>query len=142
MIFLFCVAKVENFVYGLLELCFKRNWLQRETVPPRLWKGNSWTQISPNGTVPSARYGHSAVLTAAGDGFFVFGGRGSSGGLGHFRAIFFVWWFGGIFLLAGRGYFNDLHMYSVQVREIGDFTEFDRNSIKQIRSDRTVDFPH
>ena len=91
--------------------------------------------MAPSGTAPSPRYGHSAVLTAAGDGFFLFGGRNSCcGGLGHFRAIFSVWWL-------GPGDFNDLHFYSVQVGKIGDFTEFDRNNIKQTRSDRTVDFP-
>ena len=60
--------------------------------------------MSPTGTAPSDRYFHSAVLSPAGDGFFVFGGCTASGGR-----------------------FRDLHFYSVQAGEDGDFMKFHRN---------------
>ena len=34
---------------------------------------NTWTKLSPTGTPPSARYGHTAVATAV--GIYIFGGR-------------------------------------------------------------------
>ncbi|CAE7763089.1 gefF [Symbiodinium sp. CCMP2592] len=40
---------------------------------------NSWEQVSPNGTKPSARYRHTAVWSPAANGFYVFGGSGGPG---------------------------------------------------------------
>ncbi|CAE7206299.1 rngB [Symbiodinium sp. CCMP2592] len=37
---------------------------------------NYWEQLSPNGTAPSVRYGHTAVWSPAANGFYVFGGNG------------------------------------------------------------------
>ena len=44
--------------------------------------------MSPTGTAPSARYGHTVAPNAAGDGFFIFGGQASDGG-GLGRLLFF-----------------------------------------------------
>ncbi|CAE7483794.1 rngB, partial [Symbiodinium necroappetens] len=44
-------------------------------------EANSWELPSPSGTAPPARYGHTAVWSAAANGFYVFGGNGD-GGLG------------------------------------------------------------
>ena len=79
---------LPNLVLLIFPLKFKS--FQRETLPPRLWKGNSWTPKWPTGTAPSTREDHTVVSNAAGDGFFVFGGySGTSSSLGQFGC--FVW---------------------------------------------------
>ena len=79
--------------------------------------------MSPTGTAPSARSAHTAVLTATGDGFFIFGGdSGSSRDLGYFCVISGGCWVGASSLRERkrRGIFkNDLHFYNVQVGEDG-----------------------
>ena len=39
----------------------------------------SWTQLTPSGTSPSARYGHSAIYDPVRDRMVVFSGYGSYG---------------------------------------------------------------
>ncbi|CAE7234869.1 ACBP4, partial [Symbiodinium natans] len=43
--------------------------------------GNSWTQLSPTGSAPSARYSHSAAYSKTADGLVVFGGFDTSSAL-------------------------------------------------------------
>ena len=77
--------------------------------------------MSPTGTAPSARYGHTAVMTAAGDGFFVFGGKQTySGGLDRCCVISRCLGAWGVSSLLGRqGRVGDFHFYSVEVGENG-----------------------
>ncbi|CAE7280042.1 ABCB1 [Symbiodinium necroappetens] len=42
-------------------------------------QANSWEQLSPNGTAPSARVAHTAVWSPEADGFYAFGGTDSPG---------------------------------------------------------------
>ena len=49
---------------------------------------NSWSSLSPTGTLPTARYYHTAVwgISSSGKhGFYIFGGDDGSHGLGSFR---------------------------------------------------------
>ncbi|CAE7234735.1 gefF [Symbiodinium sp. CCMP2592] len=48
---------------------------------------NYWEQLSPNGTAPSVRYGHTAVWSPAANGFYVFGGNGGGPGLSDSRHV-------------------------------------------------------
>ena len=41
-------------------------------------QANIWVELSPSGTAPSARSAHTAVWSPAANGFYVFGGCGSS----------------------------------------------------------------
>ena len=47
-----------------------------------LWflSANSWQQLSPNGSAPSARQHHQMAWSDASDGFYVFGGLLSGSG--------------------------------------------------------------
>ncbi|CAE7644690.1 tea1, partial [Symbiodinium necroappetens] len=42
-------------------------------------QANIWAELSPSGTAPSARFGHTAVWSPAANGFYVFGGQGGPG---------------------------------------------------------------
>ena len=42
-------------------------------------QANSWEQLSPSGTAPSARTAHTAVWSPDADGFYTFGGCYSPG---------------------------------------------------------------
>ena len=42
-------------------------------------QANRWSQLSPSGTAPSARYRHTSVWSHVADGMYVFGGYGSRG---------------------------------------------------------------
>ena len=49
---------------------------------------NSWSSLSPTGTLPTARYAHTAVwgISSSGEhGFYIFGGSDGSHGLGSSR---------------------------------------------------------
>ena len=37
-------------------------------------EANEWEELSPNGSIPSARYGHTAVWSDVANGFYIFGG--------------------------------------------------------------------
>ena len=44
-------------------------------------QANRWSQLSPSGTAPAARSGHTSVWSDVADGMYVFGGWGDGGGL-------------------------------------------------------------
>ena len=42
-------------------------------------QANRWSQLSPSGTAPAARYDHTSVWSDVADGMYVFGGHGGRG---------------------------------------------------------------
>ena len=43
-------------------------------IKPHGFQANEWKELSPTGSIPSARYGHTCVWSDVANGFFVFGG--------------------------------------------------------------------
>ncbi|CAE7938309.1 gefF, partial [Symbiodinium sp. KB8] len=61
-------------------------------------EANSWSQLSPSGSAPSARFGHTAVESPSAGGMLVFGGLDASLDANGDQ----------------RTYLNDLHLYDPQ----------------------------
>ena len=76
---------------------------------------NSWSSLSPTGTLPTARYYHTAVwgISSSGEyGFYIFGGHDGGHGLGSSRGAMQKHWVDreGEETVR-RGLLNDLHFY-------------------------------
>ena len=52
-------------------------------------QANRWSQLSPSGTAPAAREGHTSVWSDVADGMYVFGGTNYDGGVNIFNDFHF-----------------------------------------------------
>ena len=94
-------------------------------------KANRWDAVYPSGFAPSARYGHSAVWTAAGNGFYVFGGYLSSRNLSHFSRASLDKAIAQIHQLCSGGLSHALYFYNAQATF--EFFAFACGSCEHIR---------
>ena len=54
---------------------FSESVLKHAIKPPG-FQANEWKELSPTGSIPSARYGHAAVFSNVANGFYIFYGAG------------------------------------------------------------------
>ena len=80
-----CISRRKDKNLGKLRPSGQLANFCRMRIMIRFWQpfrqANRWSQLSPSGTAPAARYDHTSVWSDVADGMYVFGGRGGGRGL-------------------------------------------------------------